>query len=77
MNEGWTFARLLSPYVEARAFGGPAYWRVQGEDVQGTDAYHYQLGAGASLLIARRLDVFVEGVGLGERGVSTGLGLAF
>jgi hypothetical protein len=75
---GKTIEGTLTPYVLARAFGGPVYWRIEGERVTGTDLYKYQLGAGLSLsLFQRRLDVFVEGVALGERGVATGIGTTF
>jgi len=73
---GWVVAPWLVPYAVARTFGGPIAWRVDGEAVSGTDAYHYQFGAGASFLIGRSVDVFVEGVPLGEQGVSMGIGAA-
>lgn len=74
---GWTFARAVSPYGVGRVFGGPAYWHADGRDLTGTDAYHVQLGGGVSVLIAYALDVFVEGIALGERGVAAGAGWAF
>jgi hypothetical protein len=74
---GWTFWNTLSPYVLARLFGGPVFWRYQGEAIVGGDTHHYQLGAGLSLLIAKRVDLFVEGVPLGEVNVAGGAGLHF
>jgi len=71
---GWIVTTWFAPYAVARTFGGPIAWRVDGEAVSGTDAYHYQLGAGASFLIGRSVDVFVEGVPLGEQGASLGIG---
>ncbi len=62
---GWTFFRTLSHYAVARAFGGPVFWEFDGAKVIGTDLYKYQLGAGVSYMIANRLDLFVEGIGLG------------
>jgi hypothetical protein len=73
---GTTVLRVLAPYLVGRAFGGPVYWRYQGAAVTGTDVFHYQVGAGLSLTVARRLDLFVEGVPLGELGVSAGLGVS-
>lgn len=74
---GKTFGQGLTPYLVGRAFGGPIFWTVDGEDVVGTDRYKYQLGGGVSLSLASRaLDVFVEGIGVGERGVAAGIGLA-
>jgi len=74
---GWVIARTLSAYAIARAFGGPIFWRVAGEAVTGTDVYHYQLGAGLAVVLARAFDLYVEGVALGERGVTAGLGWSF
>lgn len=74
---GTTLLGILSPYAVARAFGGPVFWRYQGASVIGTDVSHYQLGGGLALLVARRVDVFAEGVPLGERAVAGGVAVAF
>ena len=75
---GKTLAEVFTPYVTARAFGGPIAWRFDGETVTGTDLYKYQLGGGLSLaLFDRRFDVFAEGIALGERGVAAGIGTTF
>ncbi len=78
---GKTFFREtlpVVPYVALRAFGGPIFYRFAGADVTGTDLYKYQVGAGLSLALpGRALDAFVEGVALGERGLSAGLGTTF
>ena len=75
---GKTFADVFTPYVTARAFGGPITWRFDGADVTGTDLYKYQLGGGLSLaLFDRRIDVFAEGIALGERGIAAGIGTTF
>jgi hypothetical protein len=75
---GKTFGDVFTPYVTARAFGGPILWRFDGNDVTGTDLYKYQLGGGLSLaLFDRRLDVFAEGIALGERGLAAGIGTTF
>ena len=44
--------------------------------VDGTDTHHYQFGVGASVQLVKTLSLFVEGVPLGERAVSAGVGLA-
>ena len=74
---GTTLWKVLVPYVLGRGFGGPVYWRYQGASIVGTDDHHWQVGAGLSLLVARKVDVFVEGVPLGELGVTAGAGLSF
>jgi hypothetical protein len=74
---GTTLGGTVTPYATARAFGGPVFWRYQGESVRGTDTHHYQLGGGVAVLLGRRVDLFAEGVPLGERGVVAGVGLAW
>jgi len=63
----------FSPYVLARAFGGPILWTFDGDDTRGTDAHHYQLGAGASLTLSDRLTFLVDIAALGERAASLGV----
>jgi hypothetical protein len=74
---GTTLWSVLSPYAVVRAFGGPIYWQYQGRSVTGTDAHHYQVGAGLTLVLARAVDLFVEGVPLGERSLAAGGAVAF
>jgi hypothetical protein len=74
---GWTFWNTLSPYVLARVFGGPVFWHYQGQSEVGGDVNHYQLGAGVSLLIAKRVSVYAEGVPLGEQTLAGGAGFTF
>lgn len=74
---GKTFWNALTPYAGVRVFGGPIFWRFQGQDIQGTDQYHYQLALGFSSSLPGGVDLFAEAVPLGERAVSVGGGLAF
>lgn len=68
----------ITPYIAARAFGGPIFWTLDGGSVTGTDLYKYQLGGGLSVaLFDRKLDIFAEGIGLGERGLAAGIGTTF
>src|SRR6185436_2923753 len=67
---GKTFWNALSPYLAARAFGGPVLWTIDGEDATGTDRYHVQAAVGVLATALRRLDVFVEIAPLGERAVA-------
>jgi hypothetical protein len=76
VTAGKTIARVLTPYVAARVFGGPVFWRYAGQDATGTDAHHYQVGAGFSLAL-RRFDLHFEMAPLGERELAAGAGVAF
>ena len=77
LSVGTTFWRIFTPYVVGRAFGGPVYWRYLGTAIVGTDDHHWQVGAGFSLRIASRVDLFAEGVPLGEQGATAGAGFSF
>jgi hypothetical protein len=70
---GYTFFERLSPYLTARAFGGPVLWN----ELTGTDLYHYQLGVGVVLGLPSGFDLLVEGVPLGEQRVTAGVGWSF
>jgi hypothetical protein len=70
---GTTLWDVWSPYVSARVFGGPVFWRYAGEAVTGTDAYHYQVGAGFALALPQHWSLFAEGSPLGERAVAVGI----
>ena len=74
---GKTFWDRLTPYLGVRAFGGPVFWTMAGEDVTGQDKYHVSAGAGLTLRLPRpALELFVEGMPLGEQSLTAGVGLA-
>ncbi len=79
---GWRLPGGVEVFAVARTFGGPVLWSRPGfAQDSGTDRWHYQLGAGLAWSPTVRLPVmpglFVEGVPLGELGVSAGLALGF
>jgi len=74
---GLTWLRMLSAYGVLRGFGGPVYWTYEGSSELGTDTHHYQVGGGLALLLLRRVDLFVEGVPLGEQALAAGASVAF
>lgn len=65
------------PYLVGRAFGGPVWWEIDGEDVTGSDRHHYQLGVGSLLMCPLGFDVLVEWVPFGARGFTAGAGMSF
>lgn len=78
VTAGWNLGGWFVPFFSARAFGGPIFYRYEGEAVRGTDLYKYQLAGGLAVSLFRRaVDLFVEGVPLGERGFSAGVGTTF
>jgi len=66
---------LVSPYLLARAFGGPVLWEIDGMDLAGTDVYHFQLGAGVSASTPWGLSVLLDISALGEQAASLGVAL--
>ena len=74
---GGTVFRVLSAYAIGRVFGGPVFWRYQGAAVIGTDVHHFQVGVGLTLRIASRVNVFAEGIPLGEQAFSSGAAVGF
>lgn len=70
---GTTLWNRFSPYVLARAFGGPVFWRYGGDDITGTDQHHYQLGVGANVLLPSGFSALADLSVLGERSLSIGV----
>jgi hypothetical protein len=70
---GWVLFKRVSPYITARAFGGPVTWR----GLTGGDATHVQLGAGLVVGLPFGFDLSAECVPLGEQAVSASIGYAF
>lgn len=75
VSVGKTFARIVSPYLAFRVFGGPVFWDAASGP--GTDAYHVQPAAGVVLALGRRLALFGEVAPVAERGVSAGASVGF
>ena len=63
----------FSPYLLARLFGGPVMWRLDGEDLTGSDTTHVQLGAGASYTTPFGLTAVVDVSAIGERSAALAL----
>jgi hypothetical protein len=70
---GRTFADRISPYLLARAFGGPVFWTIAGDSVSGGDASHVQLGAGLSVALPWKLTATVDVSAVGEQAASLGI----
>ncbi|ACY16710.1 hypothetical protein [Haliangium ochraceum] len=70
---GVTLGERVSPYALARVFAAPVFWTLDGEDIAGSDQYHYQLGFGTSVRLPWELDLLLDVSLLGERSLSLGL----
>jgi len=68
-----TLAEVVTPYLSARLFGGPVFWR----DATGGDTTHVQLALGVGVEVVPGLTLHVEGAALAERGVFGGVAYAF
>jgi hypothetical protein len=69
-----TFRNRFTPYLGVSLFGGPIFWRYGGEDVTGTDAYHFQILAGLQVALPAGFDLGLEVAPLGERAVNLSVG---
>lgn len=74
ITAGRTFGPV-SPYLLARAFGGPVLWELDAMGVTGTDVHHFQLGAGVSVTTQSGLSVLLDVAALGEQAASLGVAL--
>jgi len=72
---GKTLAGRWVPYVAARAFGGPVFWRRGGAGVVGGDRYHVTAGAGLTVRLPRGVDATLELMPLGEQSAAAGAAL--
>lgn len=77
LNFGATLFDRWTPYLFARAFGGPILWSQGGTDLGGTDRYHYALGVGTSIALPERVALFVDWAFLGERSLAAGASVGF
>jgi len=74
---GWTLGEAFSPYLSVRAFGGPVFWKRDGQAITGTDLYHVSVAAGFNLTVANRVSAFFDGAFLGLLGLSGGFSVRF
>lgn len=58
---------IVNPYVLARGFAGPVFWRLDDEDVGGSDTHFFQLGLGMSVTTHGGLSLVVDVALLGEQ----------
>lgn len=70
---GATFWKRFSPYIMSRFFGGPVGWNRGGVDITGTDQYHIQVGAGASIQLPSGFSALIDASLFGERSLSIGM----
>ncbi len=74
---GKTFGNAFSPYVGARVFGGPIFWRRMGEDRIGSDREHYALAAGMSFSTRRGFGLLIDLAFLGEASLTLAISYSF
>jgi hypothetical protein len=77
LSVGWTLGEAFSPYLAVRGFGGPALWRIDGEQALGGDLYHVSLALGFNLSLANRVALYFDGAFLGLRSLGGGVSVRF
>ena len=76
IRSSWNVNNILFPLVAVRVFGGPIMWKIDENDVTGTDIYHYQLAIGSALKLGSTVAYF-EWAGFGEQSLKAGLNIAW
>jgi len=74
---GGTIANVWSPYLSARAFGGPAWFTPAGGLVPGHDPDHHSLGCGSVFSLPKNLEIGVDAALVGAKGLTASAGLNF
>lgn len=76
IRSSWNVKNRLFPFAAVHVFGGPIMWEIDGQDVTGTDIYHYHLSVGSALKLGRTVAYF-EWAGLGEQSLKAGLSITW
>ena len=76
LTVGEVFLDAVAPYLTVRGFGGPVNWTLDGQDLTGSDKYHFQAGGGL-LVTSGVVDGFFELIPLGERAAVFGGAVSF
>lgn len=66
-------ADRFSPYLLARACGGPVSWEIDGDGVAGSDTSHVLLGGGLNIAVPAGFSAVVDVSAVGERSIAVGL----
>jgi hypothetical protein len=76
VRSSWNVKNFLFPFAAIRVFGGPVMWKINGNDVTGSDIRHYQIAIGSALQIGPTV-AYIEWAGLGEQSLNAGLSIAW
>lgn len=76
IRSSWKVNNRFFPFAAVRVFGGPIMWNIDGDDVAGTDIYHYHLSIGSAVKVGPTV-AFLEWAGLGEQSFKAGLSFAW
>lgn len=76
VRSSWNVNNLLLPFAAVRVFGGPIMWKINGEDVTGTDIYHYHLSIGSAVKVGPTVG-YIEWTGVGEQSLKAGLNIVW
>ncbi|MCA9710155.1 MAG: hypothetical protein KDK70_30225 [Myxococcales bacterium] len=74
---GGTIANVWSPYLSARAFGGPVWMTEVGGPVPGHDPDHHSLGCGSVLTLPKHVELGLDAALLGAQGLTASVGASF
>jgi hypothetical protein len=74
---GKSIAGVVAPYVGAKVFGGPVFWKLGGASTTGTDVNHWQVAFGAAANLPLGIDLLVEWAPFGAHSAVAQAGFTF
>ncbi len=77
VSAGKAIAGIVAPYVGAKVFGGPVFWKIDGASTTGTDVAHWQVAFGVAANLPLGIDVLVEWAPFGAHSAVGQVGFAF
>lgn len=77
LSFGATLFKVWSPYVAARAFGGPIFWKLDAKTQIGSDPGHHTLALGSRFDLPCGVDLSLDWGFEGARTLSASLGVRF
>ena len=74
---GKSIAGIVAPYVGAKVFGGPVFWKLAGASTTGTDVSHWQVAFGLAANLPFGIDLLAEWAPFGAHSAVGQVGWTF
>ncbi len=77
ITAGYTLWKFWQIYISPKVFGGPVFWHIGSDKIQGRDRYFVQAGLGTSIILPKGFILFINGSVAGEQAIGGGLVKSF